>query len=153
MLYYTTGGAAKTYMYGAYRNPFLFARAGSISNYTYAGTYLFNQIQADPTTALAAGLTKQYDSVSSTAENPETYVQGGLGLMTRIRFDNFDEIRRQGNVAINRAELIVTPAPGSAPPAPRLMLYDVTGFGQILRAANVHWPLFSRKDLINPCNG
>jgi hypothetical protein len=104
---------------------------------------VFNQIQADPATPLAGGLTKQYDSVASTAENPETYVQGGLGIMTRIRFDNFDEIRRQGNVAINRAELVVTALPGSTQSAQsKLILYDATGSGKILRSPSAYWPLF-----------
>jgi hypothetical protein len=151
-LYYTGGGTAKSYVYGAYANP-LFPTPNAPntqSSYTAAATYVFNQITADPAgNALAEKLQNQYDTVPSTADNPETYVQGGLGIMTRIRFDNFDEIRRQGNVAINRAELIVTPSPGSAPSAPRLMLYDATGPGKILRAANAHWPLFIRGDLIN----
>jgi hypothetical protein len=145
MLYYTSGGTARSYLYGAFRNAIF--TPGRQSNYTYGNTYLFNQIQADPANPL--GLTKQYEALPSTAENPETYVQGGLGLMTRIRFDNFDEITRQGNVAVNRAELVVSPAPGSAPTADRLMLYDVTGTGQILRSEIAYWPLFSRKDLIN----
>jgi len=147
VLYYTAGGTARNYTYGAYANPIFSLRA--VSNYTSAATYLFNQITTDPTNPLAAGLTKQYDAVPSTAENPETYVQGGLGIMTRIRFDNFDEIRQQGNVAINRAELVVTPSPGSEPSAPRLVLYAATGAGNILRSANAQWPLFIRGDIIS----
>jgi hypothetical protein len=147
VLYYNTGGTARSYTYIPYANPIFSPRAAS--NYTAEGTYLFNQITADPTNPLAAQLANQYDSVPSTADNPETYVQGGLGIMTRIRFDNFDEIRRKGNVAINRAELVVTPSPGSVPSAPKLMLYDATGAGKILRNANAHWPLFIRGDHIS----
>jgi hypothetical protein len=134
-LYYSAGGTAKSYTYPIY--------TGGESSYISGQTYLFNQIQTDPTNELAGRLTKQYDSVVSTADNPETYVQGGLGLMTRIRFDNFDEIRRQGNVAINRAELVVTSLPGSTlSTGGKLILYDATGAGKILRSSTTYWPLF-----------
>ncbi len=148
ILYYKANGTAKNYTYGAFRNASIFPPNGE-TNYTFGRTYLFNQITTDPTNPLAGLLTNQYDSVPSTADNPETYVQGGLGIMTRVRFDNFDEIRQQGNVAINRAELIVTPSPGSAPSASKLMLYDATGGGKILRNPTVYWPLFIRGDLIS----
>ncbi|MBD0258918.1 MAG: DUF4270 family protein [Cytophagales bacterium] len=151
VLYYSAGGTAKSYTYGAYANPIFPTPSvpNPQSRYTAAATYLFNQITADGTNPVAGRLTNQYDSVPSTPDNPETYVQGGLGIMTRIRFDNFDEIRRQGNVAINRAELVVTPSPGSAPSAVKLMLYDATGAGKILRNPDVYWPLFIRGDLIS----
>jgi hypothetical protein len=109
----------------------------------------FNHIRGDRTVNPAlSGLNGQYSSVSSTATNGETYVQGGTGLMTRIEFPSLTSIPQLSGVAINRAELIVTPLPGSAVYSRSLLiLYNATGDGKLLRSTNGITPEYIPGDI------
>jgi hypothetical protein len=97
----------------------------------------FNYISSDPKGTVTEDLTTRYSSVPSTVTGGETYVQGGTGIMTRIEFPGLMDLQQMGNVAINRAELVVTPLPGTILSSrSQLILYDVTGAGELLRSAD-----------------
>jgi len=97
----------------------------------------FNNIRGDRSGTLLEGLTTRYSSLSSTATGGETYVQGGTGIMTRIEFPGLTDLQQLGDVAINQAELVVTPLPGTLLSSrSRLILYDATGSGGLLRSTN-----------------
>jgi hypothetical protein len=112
----------------------------------------FNQISGDRTGTVVAALSSQYSTVSSTATGGETYVQGGTGLMTRIEFPDLSSLPYLSNVAINGAELVVTPVPGSIISSrSQLILYEATNDGRLLRSSN-GTPAFTPGDIrvLNP---
>lgn len=97
----------------------------------------FNQISGDRAGTVVEDLTSPYSSVSAAAAGGETYVQGGTGIMTRIEFPGLTDLPQLGNVAVNRAELVVTPVPGSTVlRRSQLILYDATGDGRLLRRSD-----------------
>lgn len=107
----------------------------------------FNQISGDRTRSVLSGLSSPYSSVSAAATGGETYVQGGTGLVTRIEFPDLANSPQLSNVAINRAELVVTPLPGNMISSrSQLILYEVTGDGRLLRNA-IGNPVFTPGDV------
>lgn len=56
----------------------------------------------------------------------QTFVQGLVGLRTRIHFPYLDKLKSLGNITINKAELILTVVGGTdqIKPAKRLLLYQ-----------------------------
>jgi hypothetical protein len=81
---------------------------------------------------VAATFTHNYTgtNVQTQLNNPSvqydfTYVQGLGGVRTKLRFPFIDELKKLGNITINKADLIVTVEGGTAGyvPSPRLLLY------------------------------
>jgi hypothetical protein len=60
-----------------------------------------------------AGLQNPYDAISSANTNEETFVQAGIGLMTRIEFPYIQKLNEKGRIAINRTELEILPVEGT----------------------------------------
>ncbi len=71
----------------------------------------FNKYQITKTGALAA-LVKPGDVVPSTKTNNTTYVQSGSGIVTRIKFPTLLNLKGKNNVAVNKAELILSGVDG-----------------------------------------
>ncbi len=67
----------------------------------------FNQFQITKSGALAS-LVKPGDMVPSSKTNNTTYVQSGSGIVTRLRLPTLLNLKGKNNVAINKAELILT---------------------------------------------
>ena len=88
----------------------------------------FNHIQSERTGALA-GLQNPYDALPSANTGELSYVQAGIGLMTKIEFPDIQKLREKGNIGINRAELVISPVEGTvvntATPPPVLTLYGM----------------------------
>jgi hypothetical protein len=87
----------------------------------------FNHIQNERTGALA-GLQNPYDALPSGATGELSYVQAGIGLMTKIEFPDIEKLIEKGNIGINQAELIVAPVEGTivnTTPPPVLVLYGM----------------------------
>jgi hypothetical protein len=82
----------------------------SLSN-AYAPELLarFNQIKSIKSGPLAS-LQKPGDLVSSTMTSGITYVQAGTGLSTKIEFPYLLNLKGNRNVAVNKAELVLTAA-------------------------------------------
>lgn len=89
-------------------------------------------------TTTAAAIKHNYTTaVQTQLNNPQqsystVFAQPLAGLRTKVTFTNLDAIRALGNVAINKAELVVYVEPGSESifkPVPRLNLYrtDIAG--------------------------
>jgi hypothetical protein len=74
----------------------------------------FNNIQSERSGTSLAGLSIPLTSLASSATNNRTFVEGGLGFYTKLEFPTLDRLKLQGNVAINKAELIIKPVIGSA---------------------------------------
>ncbi|MEZ0487068.1 DUF4270 family protein [Fibrella aquatica] len=68
-----------------------------------------------------------------------TYVQPGTGVTTKLQFPGLANLLNTGRVAINRADLIITPtAPedGKTPLPPYLALTEVNAQNQLVRSVN-----------------
>jgi len=69
----------------------------------------FNQIKSTKSVALA-GLQKPGDLVPSTATSGLTYIQAGTGVATKVEFPYLLNLKGNRNVAVNKAELVLTAA-------------------------------------------
>ncbi|MDO3641996.1 MAG: DUF4270 family protein [Mucilaginibacter sp.] len=93
-----------------------------------------------PVTKVAASITHTYSTTineelaNTTTSRNMIYLQGLSGLRTKIRFPNVlanvrnDLLKRDSDIVLNRAELVITPSPGSAIPyraLPRLTMYQL----------------------------
>jgi hypothetical protein len=69
--------------------------------------------------------------------NQMAYIQGGSGIGTKITFPGLEEIRKKGNILINKAELFIPVEDIYAEKynPPRLVLYQ-EGFNKILQDSN-----------------
>lgn len=69
----------------------------------------FNQIKSTKTGALSA-LQNPGNIVSSTQTSGLTYIQAGTGVATKIEFPYLLNLKGNRNVAVNKAELVITTA-------------------------------------------
>jgi hypothetical protein len=67
----------------------------------------FNKFQTTRTGALAA-LVKPGDVIASTKTNNTSYVQSGSGIVTRLKLPTLLNLKGNNNVAVNKAELILS---------------------------------------------
>ncbi len=90
---------------------------------------VFNHISANRTGTPLAGI-KPFGQIASEKTNNQSYVQGGVGLMTRIEFPYLHNFQtNHPGLVINRAELIVQTGyntTNSATPTPPSMLMYLT---------------------------
>ncbi|AIZ62769.1 hypothetical protein PK28_02070 [Hymenobacter sp. DG25B] len=96
----------------------------------------FTQISTDLTGAGAlAGLRTSQDSVSADKTDGLTYIQEGTGLSTKLFIPGLNELRKQPNLIINRAELIIPVKPFANLQFPNpsyAFLYEVNRNNQVL---------------------
>lgn len=113
---------------------------GTQKSYDFVVGHYFNQIQSDRSSTALASIQKPYDSIPASQTDEETYVQGGIGLMTKIEFSNIQKLKEKGNIAINSAQLIIEPVEGTynsfTPLPPQLILYQVSDQGKLLKNSN-----------------
>jgi hypothetical protein len=69
----------------------------------------FHQVTGDKSNTLLNNLNTPLQAISSKQTNNLSFVQAGLGVQTKLSFPSFSNLRKLGNVAINRAELIIKP--------------------------------------------
>jgi hypothetical protein len=82
----------------------------SLSNALYPELLArFNQIKSTKSGALAA-LQNPGNIVSSTATSGITYIQAGTGVATKVEFPYLLNLKGNRNVAVNKAELVLTAA-------------------------------------------
>lgn len=82
----------------------------SLSNALYPELLArFNQIKSTKTGALAA-LQNPGNIVSSSATSGITYIQAGTGVATKVEFPYLLNLKGNRNVAVNKAELVLTAA-------------------------------------------
>lgn len=95
----------------------------------------FNQVVNNRTGTALAGLTAG-SGLSATALKGKSFILSTAGVTTKLTFPGLDEIRKNSRVAINRADLIITPKITSSTlyTLPYyLTLAEVTTQNQILR--------------------
>ncbi|HPT30947.1 MAG TPA: DUF4270 family protein [Prolixibacteraceae bacterium] len=74
----------------------------------------FNNFTADRTGTPIAAIARQIDEVPSSQSNNKTYVQSGIGLVTRIDFPTMQQLNEMDRKFILlKAELVLSPLPGS----------------------------------------
>ncbi len=82
----------------------------SLSNALYPELLArFNQIKSTKTGALAA-LQNPGNSVSSAVTSGITYIQAGTGVATKLEFPYLQNLKGNRNIAVNKAELVLTAA-------------------------------------------
>ncbi|MCU0445828.1 MAG: DUF4270 domain-containing protein [Microscillaceae bacterium] len=69
----------------------------------------FHQIAGDKSSTLLSGLNTPLQAINSRQTNNLSFIQAGLGVQTKLRFPSLKNLRDLGNVAINKAELIIKP--------------------------------------------
>lgn len=74
-------------------------------------SYQFNQISGDRTNSLLNNLSVQEGSLNSIYTNNKSYILGGCGILTKIRFPYFKAGIFNENDLILDAELILRPSP------------------------------------------
>ena len=104
----------------------------------------FNQIINDRSGTALSDLVNVNDEIPSSQSQDLLYAQAGTGVLTKIEFPTFQNLINLGNVAINRAELVLRVSPGSttelAPPFSLIFAELETG-NQIRRDDNNN-PIF-----------
>jgi hypothetical protein len=69
----------------------------------------FHQITGDKSSTLLSSLNTPLQAINSKQTNNLSFVQAGLGIQTKLSFPTIANLRKLGNVAINKAELIIKP--------------------------------------------
>jgi hypothetical protein len=90
-----------------------------------------SEIKQTPTSLVQTQV--QLQNPNANVSFPTVYVQPMAGLRTRLRFPYLNKLKEQGNISINKAELVVTAtdaADNIFKPAPRLTLYQLDIAGQ-----------------------
>ncbi len=96
----------------------------------------FNQITAQRNATAFANLGPQ-QTLPASATGGRTFIQPAAGVTTKLTFPGLDQLKTQGRVAINRADLVITPrqpAAGSYLPA-NLVLAELNAQNKILRTS------------------
>lgn len=99
----------------------------------------FNQITVDRTGTPLADLVNSGDLVPSAQTSNVTYLQSGTGLRTKITFKDLGSLKLLGNVAINRAELVVPVQKDlfdKSAVTPSVFLYETNKSNRILTYAD-----------------
>jgi Domain of unknown function (DUF4270) len=69
----------------------------------------FHQITGDKSGTALSNLTTPLQAINSQQTNNLSFIQAGLGVQTKLSFPSLLNLRKLGNVAINKAELIIKP--------------------------------------------
>ncbi len=144
-IYYTTADSKKQ----RYELPI---RETRTSSGTIEGNDRFNEIIYNRSNTPLATLQQAGDSLAATGG--ETYLQESTGILTKISFPhlpNFTAKLANGNLTVNRAELIIPVKENAASvPAPLAYLIPTTPSNRIPRASNLA-PLYLPEDpAVNP---
>ena len=88
----------------------------------------FSEIKGDKQGTVLQNL-KQLESIPSKLTGNKTYIQSGFGITTKISFPTLANLLKSGNVAINKAELIIEPdldqITGNFKPSPQVALVEI----------------------------
>jgi hypothetical protein len=117
-IYYKSGGVKRKY-----------------DLYMDNGSNYFNNISADRSNSLLSALSQSGDSVSSVNTNNQVFLQESAGIKTKITFPYLGKLKQAlGNVAINKAELVIPVESGSgSTPSPYIYLFETNKTNKILR--------------------
>lgn len=100
--------------------------------------FRFNQISSNRSnTLLGNQLNNLFEEVSSTQTDGLSFVQSGVGLQTKVSFPYLQELKSRGNVAINKAELVIKAKGESADIFAQpngIILYESDETNQIIRS-------------------
>ena len=83
-------------------------------SFNSSANYTYNNISSDRSGTLLASLSSNKKEISSVLTNHESYVQSGVGILTKISFPGIKNITGiNGFRQINSANLIIEPVPSS----------------------------------------
>ena len=118
------------------------------SNETYNNR--FNHIQFDRSGTVLSGLTKPNDVLPSQSQSKEVYIQSTSGIATKLEIPYLKSLIKDGNVAINKVELLLKPKKlqdGSLPSvALNLVLVNPSDKKRPLRTATGELAALSSED-------
>lgn len=118
-IYYKSGGTKRTYDL-------------QMDN----GSKYFNNLSADRSNSSLRALVQSGDSVSATNTSNQAFLQESTGIKTKITFPYLSNLKQAlGNVAINKAELVIPVVPTSgSTPSPYVYLFETNKNNKILRS-------------------
>ncbi|MCC9165312.1 DUF4270 family protein [Pontibacter harenae] len=100
-----------------------------------SGLYYFNNVVPDRTGTAVADLQTKGQYLSAEETNGDSYVQANTQLLTKLMFPSLNKFKEeQGNIIVNRAELIIPVKAASTnvlAPSPQLVLYEATNANRI----------------------
>ncbi|MGV3707049.1 MAG: DUF4270 family protein [Arcticibacter sp.] len=82
----------------------------------YDTNYQFNSFSADRSQTALKSLSLRNKIIPASATNNKTYIQGGIGLVTKIAIPSIAYLSGNDHVSINKAELLVQSTSGSDTP-------------------------------------
>jgi Domain of unknown function (DUF4270) len=69
----------------------------------------FNYIETDKSATALSKLTKPNDSIEPQGPNGEVFIQSSTGIATKIEFPSLKNLVKDGNIALNKVELLLQP--------------------------------------------
>jgi hypothetical protein len=86
-----------------------------VTNFSVGSTStVFNNFTADRTGTPIASIARQIAEISSAQSNNRTYVQSGIGLVTRVDFPTMQQLNEMDRkFVLLKAELVLSPLPGT----------------------------------------
>ena len=82
----------------------------------YDNTYQFNSITADRSNTALKNISLQNRQIASAITGNKTYIQGGIGLVTKLEFPTISSIVGDKNISINKAVLNIESTKASDKP-------------------------------------
>lgn len=95
-------------------------------------TYQYNKIESDRSNTVLKSLSLSNPELTPDLTDQRTFLQGGTGIVTRVRFPNIRQTLGLGNTAINSAQLIIETDQselGYTPPPDSLVLFVANNYG------------------------
>jgi hypothetical protein len=109
------------------------------------------QLSTNRSNSALAALQQTGDAVSSASTNNTAFLQESVGLKTKVTFPYLAQFKQAlGNVAINRAELLIpVKSPATYTPSPYIYLYQAGTNNRIARYDGNYWGIAATGGLEN----
>lgn len=84
---------------------------GELTFSLYNNAYQFNGITSDKSSTVIKNISLDNREIKANAANGNTFIQGGIGLVTRLEIPYLSYLSQRERTAINKAELVVQVQP------------------------------------------
>lgn len=108
--------SAEVKLYYSYTGADGLKKANEVIFNIYDTNYQFNSFNADRSNSPLKDLSLSNKIIPASATNNKTYIQGGVGLVTRIAVPNIAYLSGNDHVSINKAELVIQSTRGNDKP-------------------------------------
>lgn len=98
----------------------------------------FNNVVSTKAGSKIARLTKAFDQIKASQSGGEAYMQNGIGVSLKFEIPYLTNLKKIGNMSINKAELVITPEinPSNVPIPPSTFLYETDFTNKLIRNIN-----------------